>query len=114
MIQAGIEIGLTDILPRMYCKVKILRHRGARRSGQEIAADTGTEGDLTLTSVGADLQLKLAATDDSQQKPLIPVLIDARLVTMHGNKMLFRGLERAGAEDGAQYLQEWSVMVFST
>jgi hypothetical protein len=60
---------------------------------------------------GTSQELKLAAADDSQQKPLIPILYDARLVTMHGNKMLFRGLDRSGADDAAQYLQEWSVMV---
>lgn len=53
--------------------------------------------------------VKLSAPDDSQQKQIIPVLHDARLVTMHGNKMLSRGLERA--ENGTEYAQELSVMV---
>jgi hypothetical protein len=30
---------------------------------------------------------------------------------MHSNKMLFRGIERSGGEDGPQFLQEWSVLV---
>jgi hypothetical protein len=92
----------------MYCKVKVLRHRGARRNQHEISADPGTDGDLTLARVGATLELKLAAADDSQQQPIVPVLYDAQLVTMQGNKMLFAGLQR---ENGIGYEQEWSVMV---
>jgi len=97
----------------MLCKVKILRVRGARRSSHEIASDIGIDGDLTLASCGGTFELKLAAADDSQQKAIIPIMYDARLVTMHGNGMLFRGLERTGAPDSAQYLQEWSVMVLA-
>lgn len=94
----------------MHCKVKILRHHGARRHPQEIAADPGTDGDLTLARVGAALELKLAATDDSQQKPILPILYHAELVTVQGNKMLFTGIQR---ENGAGYEQEWSAMVLS-
>jgi hypothetical protein len=32
---------------------------------------------------------------------------------MHGNGMLFQGMERTGDEKAAQYLQEWSVMILS-
>jgi len=97
----------------MYCKVKLLRTRGARKHDREISSDTPIEGDMTLAMCAGIYELKLAASDDSQMKPLIPILYDARLVTMHGDKMLFRGLERAGAEPDAQFLQEWSVMVMS-
>lgn len=92
----------------MYCKVKVLRHRGARRHQHDIAADAGSDGDLTLARVGAAIELKLAAADDSQQKPILPILYEAQLVTMQGNKMLFTGLQR---DNGAGYEQEWSVMV---
>ena len=52
---------------------------------------------------------KLSSDDGSRQEPIIPILFDARLVTMHSDKMLFRGIERG--EGGAEYVQEWSVMV---
>jgi hypothetical protein len=95
----------------MQCKVKLLRTRGARKHEREILSEDPVTGDMTLAMVAGVYELNLSASDDSQMKPLIPVLYDARLVTMHGNKMLFRGLERAGDEPAAQYLQEWSVMV---
>jgi hypothetical protein len=95
----------------MHCKVKILRRAGQRRHDHDISADPGIDGDLTLARVGATLQLKLAARDDSQQKPLIPILYDTHLVTMHGNKMLFYGVERS---DGSEVEQEWTAMVLST
>jgi hypothetical protein len=95
----------------MYSKVKTLRVRGARKHERDFSAEEPTAGDMTLAMCAGVYELKLAATDDSQQKPLIPTLYDARLVTMHGNKMLFRGLERVGTDADAQFLQEWSVMV---
>jgi hypothetical protein len=93
----------------MHCKAKLLRSRGQRRPDHEIASDAGHDGELTLALCGGAYELKLAARDDSQQKPIIPILYDARLVTMHGNKMLFRGIERT--ESGAGYEQELSAMV---
>jgi hypothetical protein len=95
----------------MHCKVKILRNKGVRRSDREIAADDGHEGELTLHLAGAGCELKLSADDGSIQAPVIPILYDARLVTMHSNRMLFHGIHRAGERDDAQYFQEWSVMV---
>jgi hypothetical protein len=41
-------------------------------------------------------------------------LYDARLVTMHGNKMLFKGEERPQGDAGPAYVQEWSVLVTSS
>jgi hypothetical protein len=95
----------------MLVKVKILRLRGARRSDREIGSDAGVDGQLTLYQSGGQCELKLFADDGSRQEPIIPILFDARLVTMHGDKMLFHGLERVGSTGDAQYLQEWSVMV---
>ena len=60
---------------------------------------------------GAGPELKLSFDDGSRQAPIIPVLLDARLVTMHSDKMLFRGIERG--EGGAEFVQEWSVMVLA-
>lgn len=98
----------------MLVKVKILRYRGSRRSDREIGSDAGVDGRISLYQSGGMCELKLFADDGSRQEPVIPVLFDARLVTMHGDKMLFRGIERAGAIEDAQYLQEWSVMVLAT
>lgn len=95
----------------MLVKVKILRHRGVRRSDREIGSDAGVDGNLTLYQSGGQCELKLSADDGSRQEPMIPVLFDAVLVTMHSNKMLFRGVERTGEAADAQYFQEWSVMV---
>jgi hypothetical protein len=68
-------------------------------------------GDLTLTLGGDGAQLKLSSNNGSRENPILPVLIDAKLVTMHSDKMLFRGVERG--EDASEYVQEWSVMVTS-
>lgn len=94
----------------MHYKVKALRTRGARRSDREISADAGVDGQLAGAHIGPIFELKLFSDDGSRMEPLIPVLLDAKLISMHGNKMLFRGFEQPGA-DGPQYAQEWSVMV---
>lgn len=93
----------------MYSVVKRLRSRGIRKHDRDIQTDPGAAGDLTLAMSGDGAKLKLSSDDGSRQEPIIPVLTDARLVTMHSDKMLFRGVERG--EDGAEYVQEWSVMV---
>jgi hypothetical protein len=93
----------------MHYTVKILRHCGARRSEREILAEAGTDGQLAGAHIGASFELKLFDGGNSRMEPLIPVLIDARLVSMHGDKMLFRGIEQGA--DGAQFVQEWSVKV---
>jgi hypothetical protein len=95
----------------MYVKAKQLRERGRRRHNQDISADQGKLGELTLASVAGVYQLNLNAPDSSVHAPLYPVLHEARLTTMHGDKMLFQGIERAG--DGAEYVQEWSAQVLS-
>lgn len=101
----------------MYSKVKLLRQRGARRRDQEIGADLGTAGHLTLASMGGIYQLQLYAQgDDSHQTPLVPVLFDAKIISMHGARMMFRGFERAGdqVDPGAQsFMQEWAVEVMA-
>ena len=93
----------------MKAHVKILRRNGERRSERDIGADPGVRGNMTMVVVGTRTELKLADPNDSQMKPLIPVLYHARLTTMHGNRMLFQGLT-APREDGGQP-QEWSVEV---
>lgn len=72
-------------------------------------AESGTDGQLSGAHVGVNFELKLFGGDGSRMEPIIPTLIDARLVSMHGDKMLFRGVEEGA--DGAQFVQEWSVKV---
>lgn len=93
----------------MYSKIKALRVRGQRRHEREILSAPPVEGDLTMFLCGGSPELKIAARDDQQAKPLLPPLIDSRLTTMHGNKMLFKGFERDAS--GAEYVQEWSVQI---
>lgn len=93
----------------MLVTVKILRSRGIRKAERDILSGPGHVGDLTMTACGPSYDLKLADPADAQMKPLIPLLNYAQVVTIHGAKMLFRGIERAA--DGAEYVQEWSVLV---
>jgi hypothetical protein len=94
----------------MYCKIKFLRQRGVRRNDREIAADLGAEGELTLALCGPSYELKLQARDSSRGEPIVPILYDARLTSMHGDKMLFQGIERT-SDEGPHYAQAWSVMI---
>lgn len=81
----------------MYSKVKLLRQYGARRTDREIASDEGSIGHLAMAGHGASYQLLLYAQgDDSHQVPMVPVLFDAKMISMHGARMMFRGFERAG------------------
>lgn len=95
----------------MYSIVKRLRTRGIRQHDRDIQSDQGVTGDITLSLCGDGAQLKLSSDDGSRQEPIIPVLLDARLVTMHHDKMLFRGIERG--DGGAEFVQEWSVLVLA-
>jgi len=95
----------------MYSIVKRLRQRGLRKHANDILSDQGTIGDLTLAMCSGGAQLKLSSDDGSRQEPIIPLLLNAELVTMHSDKMLFHGHERG--EGGAEYVQEWSVRVLA-
>jgi hypothetical protein len=95
----------------MYSRIKVLRRYGARLADREIIAHKGHDGELTLYRSGGSIELKLSEPNDQRKEPIIPILYDARLVTMHGDRMLFQGMERTGDEKRAQYMQEWSVML---
>lgn len=95
----------------MYVRAKQLRERGRRRHNQEIAADQGKVGELTFAMVAGSYQLNLNDPNSSVHAPLFPVLHDARLTTMHGEKMLFKGEERPQGDDGPAYVQEWAVQL---
>lgn len=91
----------------MKAHVKVLRQNGRRKAERDISADPGTVGALTLARVAGAMELKLYDPNDSQMKPLIPVLWDAKATGMRGNRMLWRGLT-ARWEDGG-VAQEWSI-----
>lgn len=60
---------------------------------------------LTVISIHSPL-------DDAQRKPIIPELYSAKVVSMHGDRMLVQGWERVGdrADPAApMQRQEWSV-----
>jgi hypothetical protein len=92
----------------MRATITRLRERGKRRHETKINSDPGIAGDLTLSVVGTVRELKLADPNDQQMKPLIPILYEPELTTMHGNGMLFRGYESV---DGAGYVQEWRAVL---
>jgi hypothetical protein len=97
----------------MYVRAKQLRERGRRRTGQEIAADDGRVGELTLAMCGQSYELNLNDPASSVAAPLFPLLYEARLTTMHGDKMLFKGEQRPEGDAGPAYVQEWSVVVLA-
>lgn len=94
----------------MRVKVKIIRNRGIRRSNREIGQDEGIVGELVMHIVGSTPELLLHSGEGSRMEPIIPLLYDARVVSMHSDKMLFEGIERAGE---VWYAQAWSVMVLA-
>jgi hypothetical protein len=70
-----------------------------------------------MVTVGARRELKLHETeDDAQQNATIPILFDAMLFSMHGQRMLVMGFERQGDQGdplSPTTMQEWSVQFFS-
>jgi hypothetical protein len=101
---------IDDYTGAMKVQVKPLRQRGSRLSDQQIASLAPVEGVITIYGLGTTIQLSLY-NGTAKQEPLIPDLYDARLVSMHGNKMLFAGIERTADKDAAQYFQEWAVVI---
>lgn len=95
----------------MYVIAKPLRTHGKRRTDHEIAADQGKTGELTLAMVGPAYQLNLNDPSSSVHAPLLPVLYEAKLTTMGGERMLFKGEERPQGDAGPAFVQEWSVQV---
>lgn len=91
----------------MKATIKILRVDGRRKADRDIQSDPGNQGTLTLAKVGESFELKLYDPNDSQMKPLVAPLWDARAVGMRGNRMLWQGLT-ARWEDGG-VAQEWSI-----
>lgn len=95
----------------MIGKVKRLRNAGKRLTDQDIARAQHTEGEIRLAGLGATLVLSVTDANAQVGGSLIPQLYDARLITMHGTKMLFKGEERPQGDAGPAYVQEWSVLL---
>jgi len=93
----------------MRAKVKRLRERGQRLSDHQIAAAVPVEGEVRVYGMGGAIQATLTDPVSQVGDPLIPVLHEARLTTMHGPGMLLKGEERPQGDKGPAYIQEWSV-----
>ncbi len=95
----------------MYGKVKQLRERGTRLSDRDIAKAAHVEGEVTLAGLGPTLVAQVRDPNSQVGTGLLPQLYDARLISMHGEKMLFKGEERPNGDAGPAYVQEWAVVV---
>jgi hypothetical protein len=95
----------------MYGKVKRLRQCGARLSNRDVSQAPYVEGELTLAAVRSTYILEVKDPASQVGASLFPALYEARLTTMHGSAMLFKGEERPKGDDGPAFVQEWSVMI---
>lgn len=97
----------------MYSRVKVLRRHGERLSDHEIGAAPWHVGHLTIVLIEHVPVMKLhAAGDDSVMAPILPLMFRARVVSMHGDKMLFQGFERDERPDDKRR-QEWTVQIMA-
>jgi hypothetical protein len=93
----------------MYSIVKRLRQRGRRMPDREISASTAVQGELVVAICGHRPEATLFAPNDQRRRPLIPELQNVQLLTMTTTGMLLYGTEIG--QDGAEYVQEWSVRI---
>jgi len=93
----------------MHGKVKRLRERGKRLSDNEIGRALFVEGEVRVYGLGSSIVASVSDPKSQIGDPLIPVLHDVRLATMHGPGMLLRGEERPQGDTGPAYIQEWSI-----
>jgi len=93
----------------MRAKVKRLREGGKRLSDQQIAAALPAEGELRVYGMGGAIEATVTDLASQVGDPLIPILHEAKLTTMHGHGMLLKGEERPLGDQGPAYVQEWSV-----
>lgn len=97
----------------MYARVKRLRDRGKRLSDREIGAAPHVEGEVRVYGLAGVTVACVADPNSQVGDPLLPLLYEARLVTMHSQGMLFKGEERPQGDAGPAYVQEWSVRLES-
>jgi len=95
----------------MYGKVKRLRERGTRLSDRDIARASCVEGEVTLAGLGTVLIAQVRDPNSQVGTGLLPQLYEARLISMHSDKMLFKGEERPHGDAGPAYVQEWTVVL---
>lgn len=93
----------------MYGRVKRLRARGKRLSDHEIASAPAVAGEVRVYGMGATMQASVTDPNRQVGDPLVPLLYEARLTTMHGPGMLLKGEERPQGDAGPAYVQEWSI-----
>ena len=95
----------------MFGKVKRLRAGGKRLSTHDIQRSEFIAGEVRVYGLAGAIVANVSSPDSQVGDPLLPPLYDAKLVTMHGHGMLFRGEERPQGDAGPAYIQEWSVML---
>lgn len=94
----------------MHGKVKRLRHQGKRLSDQDIARSQYVEGEVVVSGLGDTTVVTISDPNSTVGGSLLPQLFEARLTTMHGSKMLFKGEERPQGDAGPAFVQEWSIV----
>lgn len=95
----------------MFGKVKQLRRAGKRLSTHDIQRADYVEGEVRVYCLAGAIVACVTSANSQVSDPLIPLLYDAKLVSMHDRGMLFKGEERPQGDAGPAYIQEWSVMV---
>lgn len=93
----------------MYGKVKRLRESGKRMSDRVIGTAPYVEGEVRVYMLGSSVMASVSDPHSQVSGPLIPDLYDARVTSMHGQRMLFKGEERPQGDQGPAFVQEWSV-----
>jgi hypothetical protein len=88
----------------MDATIKRLREQGRRKPMNAVNTDPGLRGVLALVARAGKCELRLVGFD-----PAPAVLFEARLMMLHGDVMLFSGIEYA--QDGTAHEQEWSARV---
>jgi hypothetical protein len=106
---AGFDPAQQCYTPAMYGKVKRLRNRGARLSDREISQSQAVEGAIKVYGLGTSIVATVTDPASQVGDPLLPMLYEAKLTTMHSNGMLLKGEERPQGDTGPAYVQEWSV-----
>lgn len=95
----------------MYGKVKQLRRGGKRLSDHDIARAEYIEGEVRVYVMAGIIMANVSDPNSQVGEPLLPALHDAKLVTMNGYGLLFKGEERPQGDAGPAYIQEWSVII---
>ncbi len=95
----------------MYGKVKQLRRAGKRLTTRDIQSADYVEGEVRVYGLAGVIVACVTAANSQVGDPLLPLLYDAKLVSMHDRGMLFKGEERPQGDAGPAYIQEWSVML---